>query len=63
MLYAILRKLVGMQLFTLKLVERLAADKHRTLVFAQSLGMLDMLQRALKRYALRSVCYPRPCRL
>ena len=40
-----------LQVFTLKLIQQLAATGHRTLVFAQSLGMLDMLQRALRRYA------------
>ena len=41
----------GFQVFTIKLVRQLAATGHRTLVFSQSLGMLDMLQRALRRYA------------
>lgn len=44
------------QVFTLKLIQQLAATGHRTLVFAQSLGMLDMLQRALCRWACYRFC-------
>lgn len=37
------------QVVTLELLERLTAEGHRTLVFSQSLGMLDVLRRALRR--------------
>jgi SNF2 family DNA or RNA helicase len=44
-----------LQAFALALLARLAVEGHRVLVFSQSLGMLDMLQRALRHTGTRSL--------